>query len=146
MQGHIICFNLGRVFQIILFEWHWSGFTGGFLHRHLSCTSIRLFKITYVKDTICEHDIITGTDDDLEYYVRECGDILGVMQNLAPESRDAKHIIEYIFTQVVEFKKLNQVNRLYFYMFCRKKKISSKCSHRAMGNMSHTLNKKIQIL
>ncbi|XP_060600465.1 intraflagellar transport protein 52 homolog [Ruditapes philippinarum] len=48
------------------------------------------------------------TDDDLEYYVRECGDILGVMQNLAPESRDAKHIIEYIFTQVVEFKKLNQ--------------------------------------
>ena len=28
---------------------------------------------------------------------------------LATESRDAKHILEYIFAQVVEFKKLNQV-------------------------------------
>ena len=51
----------------------------------------------------------TGTDDDLEYYVRECGDILGVTPNLALDKRDAKHIIEHIFTQVVEFKKLNQV-------------------------------------
>jgi len=47
-------------------------------------------------------------DDDLEYYVRECGDILGVSKNLALDSRDAKHIIEYIVAQVVEFKKLNQ--------------------------------------
>ncbi|XP_062589670.1 intraflagellar transport protein 52 homolog [Saccostrea cucullata] len=48
------------------------------------------------------------TDDDLEYYVRECGDILGVTSNLPQDSRDAKHVLEYIFTQVVEFKKLNQ--------------------------------------
>ncbi|KAK3090664.1 hypothetical protein FSP39_013510 [Pinctada imbricata] len=48
------------------------------------------------------------TDDDLEYYVRECGDILGVSHNLPQDSRDAKHILEYIFAQVVEFKKLNQ--------------------------------------
>ncbi|KAL4235510.1 Intraflagellar transport protein 52 [Mactra antiquata] len=48
------------------------------------------------------------TDDDLEYYVRECGDILGVTQNLPQDNRDAKHILEYVFTQVVEFKKLNQ--------------------------------------
>lgn len=48
------------------------------------------------------------TDDDLEYYVRECGDILGVTTNLPQDSRDAKHILEYVFTQVVEFKKLNQ--------------------------------------
>ncbi|XP_052258135.1 intraflagellar transport protein 52 homolog [Dreissena polymorpha] len=48
------------------------------------------------------------SDDDLEYYVRECGDILGVTTNLAQDKRDAKHILEYIFTQVVEFKKLNQ--------------------------------------
>ncbi|KAJ8313480.1 hypothetical protein KUTeg_008967 [Tegillarca granosa] len=48
------------------------------------------------------------TDDDLEYYVRECGDILGVTTKLPQDSRDAKHIIEYIFAQVVEFKKLNQ--------------------------------------
>lgn len=30
-------------------------------------------------------------------------------KNLAPDSRDAKHILEYIMAQVVEFKKLNQV-------------------------------------
>ena len=50
-----------------------------------------------------------GSDSDLEYYVRECGDILGVTKNLAADSRDAKHILEYIMAQVVEFKKLNQV-------------------------------------
>ncbi|KAG0719798.1 Intraflagellar transport protein 52 [Chionoecetes opilio] len=47
-------------------------------------------------------------DEDLEYYVRECGDILGVVPKLPPNARDAKHILEYIFTQLVEFKKLNQ--------------------------------------
>lgn len=48
------------------------------------------------------------TDDDLEYYVRECGEILAVTHNLPQESRTAKHILEHIFTQIVEFKKLNQ--------------------------------------
>ncbi|XP_030634369.1 intraflagellar transport protein 52 homolog isoform X1 [Chanos chanos] len=48
------------------------------------------------------------TDDDLEFYVRKCGDILGVSGKLDKERRDAKHILEHIFFQVVEFKKLNQ--------------------------------------
>lgn len=48
------------------------------------------------------------SEEDVEYYVRECGDILGVLQKLPVESRDAKHILEYVFAQVVEFKKLNQ--------------------------------------
>lgn len=48
------------------------------------------------------------TDDDLEFYVRKCGDILGVSGNLDKDRRDAKHILEHIFFQVVEFKKLNQ--------------------------------------
>ena len=52
---------------------------------------------------------ILGSEEDLEYFVRECGDILGVTNKLPAEPRDAKHILEYIFTQVVEFKKLNQV-------------------------------------
>ena len=54
-------------------------------------------------------DISSGTEDDLEYYVRECGDILGVCSKLPSDCRDAKHILDYIFHQVVEFKKLNQV-------------------------------------
>lgn len=48
------------------------------------------------------------TDDDLEFYVRKCGDIQGITGKLDKEKRDAKHILEHIFFQVVEFKKLNQ--------------------------------------
>ncbi|MBN3308594.1 intraflagellar transport protein 52 homolog [Amia ocellicauda] len=48
------------------------------------------------------------TNDDLEFYVRKCGDILGVTSKLDKDRRDAKHILEHIFFQVVEFKKLNQ--------------------------------------
>ena len=51
----------------------------------------------------------SGNDDDLEYYVRECGDILGVTNKLQTDKRGAKHILEYVMHQVVEFKKLNQV-------------------------------------
>ena len=53
--------------------------------------------------------LFTGSDDDLEYYVRECGDILGVTSKLPADCRDAKHMLDHIFAQVVEFKKLNQV-------------------------------------
>uniref|UniRef100_A0A667ZFM3 Intraflagellar transport 52 homolog (Chlamydomonas) n=1 Tax=Myripristis murdjan TaxID=586833 RepID=A0A667ZFM3_9TELE len=48
------------------------------------------------------------TDDDLEFYVRKCGEILGVTAKLDKDQRDAKHILEHIFFQIVEFKKLNQ--------------------------------------
>eukprot|EP00051_Salpingoeca_urceolata_P013038 m.163036 g.163036 ORF g.163036 m.163036 type:complete len:418 (+) comp17679_c2_seq3:91-1344(+) len=44
-------------------------------------------------------------DDDLEYYLRECGDILGVTSKLDPAKRDGKHVLEYILRQVAEFKK-----------------------------------------
>ena len=53
----------------------------------------------------------SGTsDDDLEFYVRKCGEILGVTGKLDKDQRDAKHILEHIFFQVVAFKKLNQVS------------------------------------
>ncbi|XP_077583130.1 intraflagellar transport protein 52 homolog [Stigmatopora nigra] len=48
------------------------------------------------------------TDDDLEFYIRKCGEILGVTPKLDKDHRDAKHILEHIFFQVAEFKKLNQ--------------------------------------
>lgn len=48
------------------------------------------------------------TDDDLEYYIRECGEILGVSGKLPSEERTGKQILEHIFKQVVQFKKLNQ--------------------------------------
>merc|ERR1712054_437648 len=47
------------------------------------------------------------TDDDLEYYIRESGDILGVTSNLKPEQRDGRHVLENIFKQICAWKKLN---------------------------------------
>uniref|UniRef100_A0A8C1U010 Intraflagellar transport 52 homolog (Chlamydomonas) n=1 Tax=Cyprinus carpio TaxID=7962 RepID=A0A8C1U010_CYPCA len=48
------------------------------------------------------------TDDDLEFYVRKSGDILGVTGKLDKDKRDAKHILEHVVFQVVEFKKLSE--------------------------------------
>ncbi|KAM8868493.1 intraflagellar transport protein 52 homolog [Synchiropus picturatus] len=52
------------------------------------------------------------TDDDLEFYIRKCGEILQVTPKLDKDQRDAKHILEHIFFQVVEFKKLNQEHEM----------------------------------
>ncbi len=54
-----------------------------------------------------------GAEEDMEYYVREAGRILGVTGKLAQEKRSAKHILEHVFAQLVEFKKLNQVLTAY---------------------------------
>ncbi|CAL8085539.1 unnamed protein product [Calicophoron daubneyi] len=48
------------------------------------------------------------TEEDLEYYIRECGDILGVTRKIPNEKRSARVILELIFNELVEFKKLNQ--------------------------------------
>lgn len=46
-------------------------------------------------------------DDDLEYYIKEAGELLGVKQQLRPEQREARHVLAHIFKQVVAWKKLN---------------------------------------
>lgn len=47
-------------------------------------------------------------EDDLEYYIKESGDILGITQHLPADQQSAKHILEYILQQLMTFKKLNQ--------------------------------------
>ena len=47
-------------------------------------------------------------DDDLEYYIRECGAIVGITNKLDKGKRSGKDILEHVFRKVVEFKKLNQ--------------------------------------
>jgi intraflagellar transport protein 52 len=49
-------------------------------------------------------------DDDLEYYIRECGEILGVTNKLPnePHAREGKNILEYVLRQIVDFKKAEQ--------------------------------------
>ena len=39
---------------------------------------------------------------------RESADILGVANKLPNNAQDAKHVLEYVFAHIVEFKKLNQ--------------------------------------
>uniref|UniRef100_A0A3Q4MTJ9 Intraflagellar transport 52 homolog (Chlamydomonas) n=1 Tax=Neolamprologus brichardi TaxID=32507 RepID=A0A3Q4MTJ9_NEOBR len=63
---------------------------------------------TFSSEKVRLAQLTNKTDDDLEFYVRKCGEILGVTSKLDKEQRDAKHILEHIFFQVVEFKKLNQ--------------------------------------
>ena len=48
------------------------------------------------------------TDEDVDYFVRESADIMGVSQKLPATAQTSKHILEYILTHVIEFKKLNQ--------------------------------------
>lgn len=45
--------------------------------------------------------------EDLEYYISESGNILNVMTQLNHGERSAKHILFYIFKQIVDFKKSN---------------------------------------
>ncbi|CAD7958571.1 unnamed protein product [Amoebophrya sp. A120] len=46
------------------------------------------------------------TDEDLDYYVMQAGEILQVSEKLP--DRSAKHVLEHVFSQILNFKKLNQ--------------------------------------
>lgn len=46
------------------------------------------------------------SDDDLEYYIKECGDILGVSSNISNPD-DPKAILHYIFQEIIKYKSSN---------------------------------------
>ena len=46
------------------------------------------------------------SDSDLEYFIRECGLILGISETTTG-AKSAKAVLEYIFTKIVEYKKVN---------------------------------------
>ena len=46
-------------------------------------------------------------DDDLEYFIKEAGDLLGVNAQLRPEKRDARNVLGQMFKQIAAWKKLN---------------------------------------
>mmetsp|Transcript_29641 Transcript_29641/g.74577 ORF Transcript_29641/g.74577 Transcript_29641/m.74577 type:complete len:447 (+) Transcript_29641:149-1489(+) len=48
------------------------------------------------------------SEDDLEYFIREAGAVLGVTGSLPAERRDARNVLHHIFMQIAEWKKLNQ--------------------------------------
>ena len=45
-------------------------------------------------------------DDDIEYYIKECSDILGITAKIENKG-DPKGILSYVFTELANFKKLN---------------------------------------
>jgi intraflagellar transport protein 52 len=45
-------------------------------------------------------------NEDLDYYIKECGDILGVTGKIDSKG-DPKAILSFIFGQIANFKKLN---------------------------------------
>jgi len=46
-------------------------------------------------------------DDDLEYFIKEAGELLGVTPQLRPDQRTARHVLAQVFKQVAAWKKLN---------------------------------------
>ena len=66
------------------------------LDEHFAKEGLRLAQLT---------NKCTNGDDDLEYYIAEGGEILGIMENLPFGQRSAKHILFHIFKQIVDFKR-----------------------------------------
>mmetsp|Transcript_10229 Transcript_10229/g.16783 ORF Transcript_10229/g.16783 Transcript_10229/m.16783 type:complete len:550 (-) Transcript_10229:120-1769(-) len=66
------------------------------LDEHFAKEGLRLAQLT---------NKCTSGEEDLEYYIAESGEILGVMQDLPYGERSAKHILFHIFKQIVDFKK-----------------------------------------
>ena len=66
------------------------------LDEHFAKEGLRLAQLT---------NKCTSGEEDLEYYIAESGEILGVVQSLPFGERSAKHILFHIFKQIVDFKK-----------------------------------------
>ncbi|VDL99822.1 unnamed protein product [Schistocephalus solidus] len=54
------------------------------------------------------------TEEDLEYFISNCGEICGLSQKIPAAKRTARNILELALLELVELKKLNQVSSAYF--------------------------------
>jgi hypothetical protein len=63
---------------------------------------ILIFRVKLAQITNkCNND-----EEDLGYYIKECSDILGITGKIDNKG-DPKAILNYIFSQIVNFKKSN---------------------------------------
>ena len=46
------------------------------------------------------------TDDDIEYFIKECGDIMGVSQSIS-NPYDPKAVLHFIFQEIIKYKSSN---------------------------------------
>jgi intraflagellar transport protein 52 len=66
------------------------------LDEHFAKEGLRLAQLT---------NKCTSGEEDLEYFIGESGEILGIMQDLPYGERSAKHILFHIFKQIADFKR-----------------------------------------
>lgn len=66
------------------------------LDEHFAKEGLRLAQLT---------NKCTNGEEDLEYFIGEAGEILGIMQDLSYGERSAKHILYHIFCKIVDYKK-----------------------------------------
>jgi intraflagellar transport protein 52 len=66
------------------------------LDEHFAKEGLRLAQLT---------NKCTSGEEDLEYFISEAGEILGIMQDLPFGERSAKHILSHVLKYVVDFKK-----------------------------------------
>lgn len=67
------------------------------LDEHFASPALRLAQLT--------NKCSPGGEEDLEYFLAEAGELLGVVAELPFGEKGAKHILFHIFRQIVEFKK-----------------------------------------
>jgi intraflagellar transport protein 52 len=69
------------------------------LDEHFSSESARLAQIT----NKC-------TDEDLDFYILECAEILGINRQLAQNERTPKHILSFVVSRLMEYKCFNEAD------------------------------------
>jgi intraflagellar transport protein 52 len=70
------------------------------LDEHFANETIRLSQLT---------NKCTNPEEDIEYYISESGEILGVTKELPFGERTSRHILLYIFQKIVNFKKVEVI-------------------------------------
>ena len=49
-----------------------------------------------------------GSDEDLEYYITEVGETLGIKDEIEMEKYDANSVLTFVFKSLLSWKMLNQ--------------------------------------
>lgn len=86
------------------------------LDEHFAKENVKLFKLAKkcglenISSSISsgpgsQHGQSLISDDDLEYFIMEAGDITGISHSMQFEEKNAKQILYLLFKQIIEFKK-----------------------------------------
>ncbi|KRY84552.1 Intraflagellar transport protein 52 -like protein [Trichinella pseudospiralis] len=71
---------------------------------------LELFDLQEEFSTERDRLVQANSEDQLENFINDCAECLGIVKHLPAENRTAKHVLQYVFRQLAEFKKLNPVS------------------------------------